>query len=525
MPLGTETVLIQRIEDLLRTDDRYVDAAAQLRVYERGPTGPVSGELLPRIYGGRYDVVLRRLVPVGPGDEPLRVVELSCHRGQLPLLLHDGGGGIRRVLALGPPGGGKSYGAVTKAYLLGLAGNRTIGVVAPTNDRRRTVWDYLISIGQANNWLDANGIRESRKELHLFNGTIFHVISGTRQSAKRGVTVQGRNWDAAVVDESQNVEKYVQNEINFRGRLNRSFCVFETATNDPIPEFRLRLSEYRKDPVYHLVLKYGTESPWVHASFYEEQRHSLTEREYRERIDLEDLPTETRTYHEFRPDLHIKKRVPMHDITAATVKEKWPARNGVEYLLAQDFGHAINTTIVLKAYLSANGRDREWWAVDEIITHNLTAEEHALEILKRGPYRVGPFANTIVVADPHHNQFSIDTPIHISDYRQFAKVGFEIHPASGERISVKHRVSMMNALLRDAAGVCRFYLLADEYGRPRCQELAKAFEFQENDASGRPEAGRKDHTDLSHPTAACGYGVYRHERIRGVGATQAKAAA
>jgi len=511
MPPGQRTVIVQTIRDLLRTDDRFIDIAARLRVWDRGPSGPVPGEVLPRVYGGRYDSLLRKLVPVVPGTPPLHIVELSCHRGQLELLEHDGGGGVRRVLALGPPGGGKSYAAVTKAILLGLPGNRTIGLVAPTNDRRRTVWDYLCKIGEEHGWIAPGGVKDSKKEIRFVNNTVFQVVSGMRQSSKRGVTVQGRNWDAAVIDESQNVEPYVHTEIAFRGRLNPGFCVFETATNDPIPEFRQRVQQYHREPGWAKVLKYSTQSPWVYSGFYDEQRNGMTDRDYRERILLEEMPSETRTYYEYNPKVHVKRRLNIGDITAKTVADKYPRRRSTEYVIAQDFGYATNTSIILKAYLSADQREREWWAVDEVITRSTTAEQHAHALIKRGYTSV----NSVVIGDPHHNQFSVDTPVHISDYRQFTRAGLEIHPASEHRISRKHRVAMMNTLLRDAHGVMRLFIATDTNGRPACPELARSLEFSENDPDGKPEGGRKDRDDISHASAAVGYGVYKWERIRG----------
>lgn len=509
MPQGQRTLLIQRVRELLRTEDRFVDVAARLRVWRRDPaTGlAVPDRLLHTVYGGRYDSVLRRIV--GPATAP---VELSCHEGQLEFLEHSGVGGVRRVLALGPPGGGKTYAAVLKAYLLGLAGNRTIGVVVPTTGRGGTAWQYIVEIGERHGWLA--WVRETRREIGLVNGTVFNVLSGVRQSSRRGTTVQGRNWDAAVEDESQNIEDYVQTEIDFRGRLRADYCVYETATNDPIAEFRQRKRRYLADPAYHKIIRFGTRSPWVREGFYDEQKHSMTERDWLERIALEDQESETRTYYKYDPKATIRERVGGLDITAKVIAERYPDRdlrqNPAEILIAQDFGHTFNTSVLLRCFAGPSGP--EWWAVAEYLTRRKTAREHA-EGLKQAGLGITT-SNSIVIADPHPRQAG-DAKVDLADYRQFREAGFDIRRASSTRISRKHRVAMVNTLLCDATGTRHLFLEADKYGRPRCPELATAFEYQDNDANGEPEMQRKDEKDPSHPTATVGYGLYPFERWRG----------
>ena len=119
----------------------------------------------------------------------------------------------------------------------------------------------------------------------------------------------------------------------------------------------------------------------------------------------------------------------------------------------------------------------------------------------------------IVIADPHFNSKEADK----SDYHKFREVGWKLYPSVHGKIPVKHRISMMNSLFKDAKGTRRLFLHCDGNKRPACQKLAEALMSHQYDHAGRPQPARKDRRDVTHWPDAVGYGLFPFERIRGGG--------
>jgi hypothetical protein len=506
MPRSERAKAIAEIRRLLRVGDRRKTIAARFRVYRRGdaPGVPVPAEILPTIYGGIYDTVDRRYVAPALEQD---IAEIAVHEGQLPLVLFEERG-VARCLALGPPGGGKTMAGVCLSLRKGLLNpNRVGGLIGATDQRRRIIWRKLLDVAQPLGWID--DISESKREIRLVNGFTYQVLAARKASKAQGNPLQGRDWIFAFIDESQNIDEDAQIEIDARGRnVGLDYCVYETATNAPIPEFRERLELYKSQPKTHRIIRYDKDAnPWVDPQFYDRMRALMSEREYRERILVEEVTPEMLVYPRFKYADHVR-RVPLNaqDITSLVVAEKY-RREGCEWVVAQDFGQLVTTSIFLKAYRLPGVRDRVWFAHKEITSWNEASDLHARRILQEHDAE-----SIIVVADPHFNTKESDK----ADYSLFQKEGIDIRAATHGKIAKKHRVSMMNALLRDADGVIRFGIVADEHGRASCKYLARSFMSLQY-VNGDPEGMKKDYRDISHWTAAVGYGVYPWERVRGVG--------
>jgi hypothetical protein len=516
MARSAKAELLRSITELLMIDDRFVDMGAQLEVYackcgtdhsqihDALEHEAVPAEVLPKVYGGRYDRLLRKYV--GP---PAKTELVKCHRGQVSLLTFDEKG-VARVLALGAPGGGKTFAAVIRALLNCLERpNSTGGLVAPTNDRRRILWNEFMALVEPLGWIEyAN---ESKKQIRLRNGCVIDVLAAKKPSAQHGNPLQGRSWDWAVVDESQNVDDDAQTEIDVRGRrAGTKYCVYETATNAQIPQFRIRLEKYKLSPVHRIIRYAGRENPFVEPGYWERLKSLMSEREYREKILVEDLPPEMLLYPRFSFAETIRPR-PLNwaDVTEQLVMQmfKLPGRR---FVVAQDFGVLVNASILLKCYQEPNTGERLWWAVDEITTYRSGADQHAKALVSR--YDA---SSLIVVADPHINSPDTDK----SDYNQFKNAGLVIKTGSpaGERIPKKHRVGMVNALLEDATlqKKRRFFIDCDANRTASCPKLVQSFMAMQLGPGGEIEEVRKDHKDMSHWTAALGYGLFRWERVRG----------
>ena len=494
--------LLEKLRKKLRVEDRFADMGAQLRVYRRGKRRAVKAELLSRVYGGVYDRLHRRYV--GP---PTKIEEISCHAGQVPLLTFDEPY-VARVLALGAPGGGKTFAIVRRALLNCLDRPNSIGgIVAPTDERRQIVWRDFLELVQPFGWVE--DVRESKKEIVLINRAVVQVLAAKRPSVQAGSPLQGRSWDWCCVDESQNVAPDAQVEIDTRGRrAGTKYVVYEAATNSPVPSFKIRLEQYRANEKAHRILRYsGQENPWVDPEYWERLKERMTEREYQELILAQDVAPELLVYGRFNFRENVQPRPQLgRDVTAQITLEKYG--RGYKYIAATDFGALTTTSIILKAY-AGKGGDRIWWAIDEFMSYQTTSDIHARKLLSRYAAE-----DLIVICDPHFNSKDADK----SDMHLMVQEGLHVVPAVHGKIARKHRLSMMNTLFEDARGVRRLFIDCDEKTKtPACPRFAEACMSLQYNEYGEAEKDKKDKNDRTHTPAAVGYGVFPWESFRGAG--------
>jgi hypothetical protein len=476
--------------------------AVQIQVWRRDPKTKLAApaEILPKVYGGKYDALHRRYV--GPAD---KVEMISCHEGQLPLLTYDKPG-VLRVLALGPPGGGKTFSIVRRALLNAVERPNLIGgIVAPTGDRRQIVWRDFLELVEPLGWI--RDVKESKKEIVLANGTIVQILSAKAPSAQQGNPLQGRNWFWCCVDESQNVDEGAHREIAARGRrAGQEYRIYESATKSHHPGFVVRLEQFKTNETYELVKFKPEQNPWLDVGWYERLKADMSDRDYREWIQGEDVPPEMLVYPAFSFAETVKPRNHgLRDITERVVHEKFN-RTGIKYIVAQDFGVLTSTSEVLKCYQGPGGR-RLWWAIDEITSYaDVRADLHARKVMSR----YSP-EDVLVVADPHFNTKEADR----SDYNLFRAQGLDIVPATHGKISRRHRIAMLNALLCDANGERSFFIDCDSNRNAKCPKLVESLMTLQYNDHGEAERDKKDYRDMTHWACAVGYGVYPWERIRG----------
>ncbi len=517
--LSEERLLIERLEELLFVHGRYVDTAFQFRIWRRfgqGKNDFKGEELLQTVYGGRYDRLLRTYVPA---DEetggPLNVAEVACHEGQLPLLLHSNNAHLH-VVALGAPGAGKTFAAVRRALRNALDRPNSIGgMVGPTNDRRWILWRDFLELADPLGYVKE--VRQTKKEIILWNGTVIQVLAAGKPSRTKGNPIQGRSWDWCVVDEAQNVDDEAMAEIATRGRRAGSeYRMYETCTNSAQPEFRMRLERYKDDPQATIVKFKGPQNPFVDPKWWERMRGDLSERDYRQLIDVEELAPESLVYNQFSYKDNLRPVPGPHDpdwvdVTKVVTLEAY--QEPYSWIVGQDFGVLCNASVLLKAFKPRTpfGFDKEapitWWAVDEITSWEQTAAVHAVMLLDRYPN----VDDLVVVADPHFNTKEADR----SDYHQFREAKLKIVPSAHGKIPVKHRVTMVNSLMKDAQGKRHLFIACDSSRRTNCNKLAAALMGLQYDHTGRPQPPRKDRKDQTHWPDALGYGLFPFEKLRG----------
>ena len=520
---------------------RFVDCAARLVVHRTGHMGmPVPNRTILKVYGGRYDRVLRRYVR---GDDkrkvvPDRVESIKCHEGQVRFLTVRKRG-LKWVMGVGAMGAGKSMSGATRLLLELLDGaNTTWGAIGPTLTHvDANILAYFLALVVPLGWLDVHA--KKARAVRLVNNGGAEFYGAEKRSTEGGYSFQGRNWDGCVVDEGSKIEAGAHGEIAGRGRTKASrYVVYECTVFDDYPDFTLRIERLRLEPEKYLII-------WYHCDwncFIEVEAHlanlrsTLSHRDYRRLVLLiEDAP-ERRVYSHFRLGVHVRP-VPTGalDVTERVTKEVL----GVpyKYVMGQDFGAIVTCTIVLKCFeLPGKKGQRHWWAVDEITSRYLVSSRHARKIL----HAYADPDDFVVLADPHTN---MPGDADASDYTMFRDAGINVHRAATEhavkknKISIRQRISMVNSLLEDANvspercrefncstpgcaghGEAHLFVDAKAANDPACRDLANAFlRFQLNEhGQAKPEKKDEKH-DLTHWVDAVGYGLWRFERARVTG--------
>lgn len=525
MPRSELSLIKERLTKALDPSRRLVDIAVQLEVWKckcghaHAPTDPspdafkrhieflrgfehepIADYRLGKVYGGKYDTLAKRYV--GRADN---VVPIKCHEGQLPLLTFNDPS-VVRLVSLGSPGAGKTFGVVRRAAIEVCKWPNTMGgLVAPTDDRRQILWRDFLELLEPLGWID--DISYSRKEIRTVNNVIVQILAAKKSSSQAGSPLAGRSWFWAMPDESQNIDYEAHDEILARGRrAGIYYRVYETATNAEVPAFRVRLEQLRQNPGVRILRFTGHQNPWVSPEWWETMRKQMSERRFRQFVLAEDVPPELLLYPEFNYQRHVRG-IPAgaRDVTADLVFKLTQHRDR-HFIGAQDFGRLVHATIILKCFevlerspTTGDKRGKRIWvACDEITSGEaVTADYHAKRVIRSyDPSKL------LIIADPHRNTADEDK----ADYAQFQRAGLAIIPASPTRIAREHRYDMVNSVLRDD----QLFILPG-----KCPKLVESFMGMERNELGEGERDRKDSSDLSHWTAALGYGLYPFERIRG----------
>jgi hypothetical protein len=511
---------------------RFKPMWARLHLYERNPRLAdfpldaqlpagldiaVPGPVLPELYGGLWDTLHESWVPDAKPERPEDITVFTIAANQLELVTYQKAP-VMRLMILGGPGSGKTTTLSLSslfhgAGLLNQRSHLTWGMVGATNERVRdvVVKDLDKTIPPA--WVDDKRTDAITGNFHrLVNGCEFEYVSGQEPSKRKGTKIQGRSWNGAGVDETQNLHDRVQMDIDERGRREgRGFFVTETATNFGLGHFELRKERYKASRYHDIKRLNPNDNPFIDPGYWERFKEFYSEHDWRQRMMAEDVAAEQLVYASFkyndnimpapRPDSGL-------DVTREVTAKRFNDKRGWNWVVGTDWGALCTVSIWLKAFRNPRHGDIEWWAMREVTSGSHThAGQHAKKLA--GFCHPGDF---IVVADPGINTKDVDK----SDYELARREGLTVRPAHFEPIRVKHRVSMLNALLCDASGRRRFFIDCDNNRAPACPKLVQSFLTQQYDDRGNPENVRKDYSDPTHWPAATAYGLYPMEQLRGV---------
>lgn len=511
-------VYIERVRALCLQDDseRYFDLACQVRVYRRGTDGsPEPSEWLENVYGGRYDALLGRYT--GESVPVEKVAEVSIHTGQRKFFeflnpesfLGIGKTEVRRVLGLGAQGGGKTMGIVKIAQCLcALRPNSLGGIVAPTRDRLDIIWAKFLEVVEPLGWIKGDP-RPGKKEITLKNNTTVKFVAAKRSSNKTGSPIAGRDWHWAVEDEQQNIDADSLREVDARGRITPNYRVYSSATNDPIHEFQIRVQEYEANPERRIVRFDGFENCFTPLEHWESLRRNWSAADFDRYIRCLDIPQAGRVYPEF--SYAESMGVPQTaDITGSLTGARY--ETAFPWVVGFDPGILVSASVICKAYSGLGRDERSWFVHDEITTRDKTTEWHAQDLQKWFRDRGVDHTNEVLVLmDPHENK-EADR----SDLLIMRAAGFNTFRSNGGvKIERRHRISMMNALLRDATGRRRLFLFKNSMGVPQPNKLAESLGHLMYRANGEIEMQHKTASNLAHWSDALGYALFPFEHFRG----------
>lgn len=473
----------------------------QIRVWKRGPDDePIPAELLPKVYGGRWDNWTRAYV--GP---PQTVAEISAHPGQVPLLTFDEPG-VLRFMQLGAPGGGKSRAIAARGVINGaMLPGELSGVVAPTHPRLKIIWNELLNLLRPLGWI--KDIRKQDFEIELINGHIYQGVAAQSPSAALGSPLQGYSWAAAIEDETQDFSDLAHGEVETRGRrVGKKYLICSSATVKNHPAFIDWVAKLEASPIMRVARTSGYDNVFVKTEWWDQLRETMSAEDFERRINGIAMPMDRVVYNVYRHQHHVGQApLLVKDLTGATAASLGAVtKPDYRYIIGTDFGSLVSTSIVLRAVLDPSTRERVWWAVDEVTSRESTTEQHVAKLIKAGFNG----DNSLVIGDPHPRKAGADD----SDYVYFRRQGFQILKASHTKIPVRHRIGMVNALLEDAKGVRRLFI------DPRCRDLIRSLTSFQYKADGTLDESNKDGRDLSHWTDALGYALFMFEKIRGANA-------
>lgn len=415
---------------------------------------------------------------------------------------------MRSVVNIGPQGGGKTEGIVSIAVALSARRHNAIGgMVAPVADGLQILWRKYLERVEPLGWV--RSVSEKLKEIRLRNGTRLQFKAAKKQARDSKSPIAGLDWHWAIVDEECYIDDDGMREVDARGRTNAKYQVFSSGTNESIHQWQMRLQRYEADPRSTIVRYSGPANAFTPMAHWESLRARWSPEDYERYINCKEVPREGRVFPRFSY-AESKAALPLTgDITREVTYEKYQAP--YDWIVGWDPGIVASASIILKAYRGVGPGERNWFAVDEVTTRDGTTEFHARDLLKWFHSRGIPQDRVLVIGDPHENK---DTDR--SDYIQMRAAGFTAKPSNGgQQIEIRHRVAMTNALLQDATGRRRMFLVPGSSGAPQANKLAESLGTLMWGQGGLIDYKHKTAANVAHWGEAMGYGLFPFERMRG----------
>lgn len=518
--------------------DRFVDIGVRLSTVVADPNGAelIAGKprlrvVGSRVFGGILDTRLATPRLVGPSRAPL---DWYCSVPQLPVILHADTDPLGQLI-YGSEGAGKTTALAMWTYLRWLEslGQRVEGgITSPTETRLQLVLHELVRLFPAH-WFT---YRAAESVMQMIDGTRLRLISTYQQSAALGSRIQGFSWSFSGSDEFQD-SLDVADDIESRGRAARHgrYKQLRTATAKDSPDWRTvrdqldRARDANGNPLWVRRTLLGTESPFVHPSFWAAKRATMSAREASRRLDAKDVGPERATYPSWSREHNLIDLPDLgwQDVTADELRTHG---HNCTVLVGTDPGTLCDVSLFLKAYRTHAKQQRPTWVVlDELTTEgtteihvrallDLVRERWRCNLLGRDGRRVDGGPQILVRADPAGNT---DNRPDKSIYTQFRGQQILIKPAAynadGDdhgRVPRDPGIEVVNTLLCNALQERRLFVARKPNGAPVAPKLVHALETAERDLAGKADTQRKGANDVSHWPAALRYALWSIERPR-----------
>ncbi len=513
---------------------RYVDLGIDLATVVADPKGErlIAGKPKLRVLahhykGGMFD---KRAGAIVAPSQRRRVWYASD--AQTRIILHDDSEPLGQLI-YGSERGGKTETLPMWHFwrwIDHLGEDREGGQTAPTQQRL----DVFMSAFFAR-WNSAWYTYIASKHLIVCcDGSRIRLVSTHRQSAKQGSPLQGFGFSWGSMDEAQDSLDCFD-DMESRGasaRFNEEkdvswFKQARTATAKDDSGWRdardsldaattpsgLKLWSRRQ--------LLGVESPFVHRSFWEQKKATMSPREYDRRVLAKDVGVELAVYYGWDRKRNLVARPEIAtNVTPAVLAglRSYIRPATFSILCGHDPGSIYNTTTILQCLMF--GGAPTWVVVGELQTHQTTAREHAakLRTLLQTDFHIeqGDSSKAAIYVDPHgKGQAQTD---YQSVYMAFQGEELDVfNPAPmTQRINRAPRIEMINRLLagaKDSEGLPRL-VVAQVNGRPVAPKLVEAFEsLQKKPGDDNPEGTqRKDEDDKTHAPAATAYALWAYEQ-------------
>lgn len=549
--------LLRRTDDLIGSDERFVDYGVTLHVVRQVKDGEAGSQVIigtPNVvllethqFGGVWDRLQRRWCPERRSNPVVwyaskEQAELAMHgkhecrdtckvyvpsvdRGELP----------DKLLVYGAMGSGKteaqSMWAVFRAFE--MAGSNRQGLfTAPTADRTDVIYQAIVARCPPS-WYS---YRVKDKVFYLHLGVSLRLATTTQRSAEQGSPIQGWNISFHGGDEYQDQVAQWDN-IAARGRSSPGgrYMQLCTATAKDSPQWRAARDKLRtaKNPdgtsMWRITKLLGRTNPFVPPVFWKMFIESLggeTSRATRRLVYAEDVGPELATYPSWTRERHLRE-VPLlgaEDITAQILR---PYGANLTCLVGHDPGRLVDCSTILKAYRLKGSEQYVWWIVDEVRTEQSTSADHIKTLLRRlrkkwklyredhagrifpdsprALIRIDPYGNSDNRTDrtvkQWFNAMGIDTATNAATSKR---------PGGYGRIPKDAGIKMVDRLL--ACG--RLYVDCDSRRQPVAPKAVQAFELEERDpTTGEAEIKKAHREDLSHYMATVRYALWLIEKL------------
>ncbi len=399
-----------------------------------------------------------------------------------------------------------------------LGERREGGQTAPTKERLAAVRTEMFAL-YPSNWYRHF---KSKDIIEFVDKTRIRLRATKAASKESGSPIQGWNWSWCGRDEGQDqTERH--GDIQARGRAAKDgrYKQLITATSKDSAVWRAFREMLVKSGQWLRRTLLGTRSPFVAASFWEDLKGTLSNREYRRRVLAEDLPPELAVFYSWdrSRNLVALPRIATDVTSAVLANYQSYTRAGARFALlaGHDPGVIYNTTTFHKLLMF--GAMPTWVVVGEVQTKQTTARDHARivrdYVQKTFGFEKGPDTSKVCFFVDPHGKGNAQTDYQ-SVYMAFQKEGLDVFSPStmAARINRAPRIELTNRLLSAYNGTVRLVVAANENGQPLAPVLVAALESLEKKPGDDDPEGhqRKDETDQTHAPAATGYALWPFEQ-------------